>query len=615
MIKSLFLLLFVFFTHIAWSTSMQDAYHQAEAFAKSKAQQTQQQVNQPALATSLPNATENPPQTQYNDSDLQSEAAGFRDDSGAKNSIQGSFNSRPVYKFSENDPTLNRSKTAVGNSSDVVNGQVNSNVSCSPLPQCTPQYEYKVCDESNHLVEQSCIRRRQIQIIQPPTITKDVTVSVGVMMHHIATVVVDLKTGRLLSSSDVSASDIRVEPVLSTELNCNSIKGVSIVAQGFWNSPRLRGTYQTKKVYPVVKRIPDCSSNFQTEIEISQQHHDDYAQPFERGAYFTFRFTIQPPSTYQASWDGACENFEHQVTEGICKKVGEGICTEERETRYINELPITQDCWAEQYHYQCAPAFTHNNCEPLRNQGCEQTNSQCLTYIGNLCAVHQQSYRCPKNNCDSSTVSVLCTNGQVFCIDGNCQTSEATSNSQEDLNRAVSTLSALAEASKNFANDQIIFRGEHKGCRSDGFSFSNCCKEEGWGQDINLTGCDDEEKELIVQKEKGLCTYVGKKCLSEALGSCIKKKKVYCCFKSKLGRIIQEQGRRQLGLNFGDGEHPDCRGFTADELQRMNFGAMDLSEFYADVESRIKPVDNDQISGRIQQHANEFYQQGTAHEQ
>ena len=84
----------------------------------------------------------------------------------------------------------------------------------------------------------------------------------------------------------------------------------------------------------------------------------------------------------------------------------------------------------------------------------------------------------------------------------------------------------------------------------------------------------------------GLCHRVGSWCSSclRVLGSCvscIEETTSKCCFNSKLARIINEQGRTQLGRGWGDVRSPDCGGFTVAELQSLDFGAMDLTEFYA----------------------------------
>ena len=86
----------------------------------------------------------------------------------------------------------------------------------------------------------------------------------------------------------------------------------------------------------------------------------------------------------------------------------------------------------------------------------------------------------------------------------------------------------------------------------------------------------------------GLCHSVGTYCSSciRILGhcvSCIEHTTGKCCFNSRLARIINEQGRVQVGKGWGSGESPDCSGFTIAQLQSLDFAAMDLTEFYASI--------------------------------
>ena len=47
------------------------------------------------------------------------------------------------------------------------------------------------------------------------------------------------------------------------------------------------------------------------------------------------------------------------------------------------------------------------------------------------------------------------------------------------------------------------------------------------------------------------------------------KKTSFCCFGSKLAKIVHEQGRAQISIGWGDAEHPDCRPLTVKELQKI----------------------------------------------
>ncbi len=103
---------------------------------------------------------------------------------------------------------------------------------------------------------------------------------------------------------------------------------------------------------------------------------------------------------------------------------------------------------------------------------------------------------------------------------------------------------------------------------------------------LSLTSCNEDEARLAMKEGAGLCHSVGDWCSTclRVLGSCVsctERTTSKCCFNSRLARIINEQGRQQLGKGWGDERSPDCSGFTVAQLQALDFAAMDLSEFYA----------------------------------
>ncbi|WP_157220931.1 conjugal transfer protein TraN [Flavisphingomonas formosensis] len=108
--------------------------------------------------------------------------------------------------------------------------------------------------------------------------------------------------------------------------------------------------------------------------------------------------------------------------------------------------------------------------------------------------------------------------------------------------------------------------------------------------EVLLQGCDRQDMETGMLRGSGMCHEVGTYCSSKILGICVQKAKGHCCFNTKLGRIIQEQGRPQLksfnAIGWGTPKNPYCRGFTPDEFQALDFSKMDLSEYYSDIEAR-----------------------------
>ncbi len=109
--------------------------------------------------------------------------------------------------------------------------------------------------------------------------------------------------------------------------------------------------------------------------------------------------------------------------------------------------------------------------------------------------------------------------------------------------------------------------------------------------------CKQEDNLLSMRKGQDLCTRVGSYCGSKQLGVCLEKKEGYCCFNSMLSRIINEQGRPQLGRGWGKPENPDCTGFLIDDFTKLDFGQMDLSEFYQSI--LPKDADKNAIVNRM----------------
>jgi conjugal transfer mating pair stabilization protein TraN len=110
--------------------------------------------------------------------------------------------------------------------------------------------------------------------------------------------------------------------------------------------------------------------------------------------------------------------------------------------------------------------------------------------------------------------------------------------------------------------------------------------------DFLLSGCDQQDMEAGMMRGSGMCHEVGSWCSSKFLGICLQKSVGNCCFNSKLGRIIQEQGRPQLksfsSNLWGTPQQPYCRGFTPEEFQALDFSKMDLSEYYSELEARTQ---------------------------
>ena len=112
---------------------------------------------------------------------------------------------------------------------------------------------------------------------------------------------------------------------------------------------------------------------------------------------------------------------------------------------------------------------------------------------------------------------------------------------------------------------------------------------------LSMMSCNEDEGKLAMKEGAKLCHTIGTWCSSciRILGacvSCIEHTTSKCCFNSMLARIVNEQGRAQIGKGWGGAQSADCSGFTVAQLQTLNFAAMDLSEFYASLVPMLPDV-------------------------
>lgn len=297
--------------------------------------------------------------------------------------------------------------------------------------------------------------------------------------------------------------------------------------------------------------------------------------------------TLKP----QVEWDNNCPADTGNAVEIKAQ------CTQPAETRTFERegqtFKVYQDCWEHSYHY-IASESSDNECRKYEdNANCTLSERECILQENGACARHRVKYQCQTT---TKTDGYIC-GDKFFCSDGSCADLEGSVNT--DFGHAVSQLATLAQAGKDIGMDAEhlkAFSGKPMFCRKSGLGYSDCCKDSGWGHKAGLAKCNSEEKALGQAKEKKLVVYVGTFCSRKVAKICVQRKAGYCVFDNKLARIIQYQGRSgQLGIGFGGSKNPDCRGITVDELQRIDFNAMDYSDFYEELNERTNLPDREQL--------------------
>ncbi len=286
------------------------------------------------------------------------------------------------------------------------------------------------------------------------------------------------------------------------------------------------------------------------------------------------------------SHQNTCGALESKIDRGLCSYASR-VCTHQGvQTRIIEGVPVTQKCWEETFAYTCEHP-SKNNCGTLRARGCVQSSSTCKQKIGNACVVYTQTYQCKGK---SQTSYKIAGGDTPFCLDGNCRNQSWEAN--DEMMASIAQLSLLKEMEGQFANG-MIFKGADHRCTKYIISFKDCCGSgKGWGEKVGFRGCSKNEKLLQKKRQERLCHYVGTYCAKKALGKCIKKKSTYCCFNNKLLKAFHEQGRPQINLGWGSPKKPLCRGFTIEEIQRIDFSKLDLREAFEDLMQKFQTGQN-----------------------
>jgi type-F conjugative transfer system mating-pair stabilization protein TraN len=282
----------------------------------------------------------------------------------------------------------------------------------------------------------------------------------------------------------------------------------------------------------------------------------------------------------------------------------ERTCMDGPTTRNINGLEVYRECWRYEERYECLSAAVVSDpyCGELRDRGCGQVDSRCITPDAtNGCLSYEQTFQCPSGEVSET---VLDCGGQLLCMDGACFDAGYPPNT--NLGSSAASLSVMSALSQELASDHVsIFRGEERRCSEAALSVRNCCTGSGWANNSDLTQCSPAQQQTGTLREAGQCHALGSYCSQNTLlGACVENTQTFCCFGSKLARIIAEQGRLQLGRGWGGTQNPDCSGFTLEEFAALDIAAMDLSEFYADILEQMPDVDMEAFREQMMQRMN-----------
>jgi conjugal transfer mating pair stabilization protein TraN len=258
--------------------------------------------------------------------------------------------------------------------------------------------------------------------------------------------------------------------------------------------------------------------------------------------------------------------------------------------------------------HQCPTVFTYNPASGL----CE-AQPQCVT--GNFDAsvnLHLgRATECPYGNQFDCLPNPA--NGVMQCSPNACfdPALQPTETKNADL-KGLHDDAEVDRATGDCRGTIMIFNGKPSECKTAGIStsFFNCCDTDEESLGPVRERCGDGDATTVQAVGAGRCHYVGDYCKEEWwLIGCVQRANTYCCFNSKLGRIIHEQGRHQLQQFAGNGgwggaENPNCRGFTPEEFQMLDFSRIDLSEYFGDIRTKATQEIQRNMEGKVR----EYYQ-------
>lgn len=375
-----------------------------------------------------------------------------------------------------------------------------------------------------------------------------------------------------------------VPPVMSRVKRC---KGhVHLSEYFFLESSAKEALKQGQKAFSQDRTLEGWNANisaasggvFKKYVIFSQWKHKDNT---ENCHSYTFQEVVIQPAKEEDFWEADnpellssvernpnCTLLYSQVLEGPEKR-----------------KEIFRDSWARQLFFSCEP-HADSPCAKLRNQGGILTKKKCLKEnLFGECDLWEKTYDIGKKAARMENTHRF-EKEKIWGLNGELDSSY---DKNPEMGFVVSTLSVFADLKKdlehsgrNIEENIEIFRGEKMQCQCSfikGVLYDCCKKMRGLAVSTHLASCNAEEQALASRRQEGKCHYIGSK--KEKLGA--QTSQVFCCFSTKLSRILHEEGRKQLGIEWGNAENPSCRGLSLSELQHIDFTKINFSDAIEDI--------------------------------
>ncbi len=493
------------------------------------------------------------------------------------------------------DPVLHPDLTQVDLSEEDLKS-CNAAICTEKSQQAVPQIV--TCRKSPPVSEVACTKRLILTAIPQAPIIKTVTAHFTVQCFNLVSFSINLKTGLIRESQCDSRgpTNYSVIPTLGDDPNLSQATVELISAQNIGEGGV---RFDAPKMPSVANGFSVGFSAFQPKTGKKHRANEHHS----RGGHYVWKFTIPQDPILEEHFEG-CEALEVQEQSGVCALI-QSESQDLNDSRVIQgyPTPVVRDHWTEQRSYVCGEGRNINECQTFMDQGCEQINSECVVLKGGVCLEYENTFRCGVPNYAKRSGLILDEGKLGFLKD---QEEPSAGYEAGDFGQGISHFHAMTEMAKPMEedlggigqdpNNPTVFMGNCKRCRVSAMKslFRDCCNLKGLLQNF-LGGCNQEEKQLaIASARQSRCVRVGGRYCSKRvrigpIKVCTEYRDSYCCYGSKLARIIQEIARQQLGISFGTAQSPNCGPLTADQLSRINFDTPyargKLSEILGDVQA------------------------------
>ena len=454
------------------------------------------------------------------------------------------------YDLRANDPMFAEGDRVTDNPEAILNATITQH-------ETGAEYKTKTCRESGNPYPITVVRNLRVDVKHTPLIQKKVKVCKG---HRIV-------SGNWFGG--ISGSNIDFKTYHRNRLEADADVDARTI-EAWTNSGII-----IDDVYVAWKHIEDAQSCDKYSLENKVIQEEKWEEVGEE-------WVAEDASTYMKGRGPDCRLTYREVLLGP-------------ETRIINGKAVSRNSWKDKqtYHCQYPPV---KGCETLRAAMCDEHSQRCVqSGTGGTCALWEKTFRCKTKS--GRLVTTASSRDTLYCLDGNCI--DTSYNDNQQFGEVMTKLSVFNEIKKDLdkqgqfdAEKAKVFGGETLKCHKnvcETLMYDCCGSLEGFTNMVGLSRCDAEEKALSERKKAGHCHYVGSKS-EDFLGFLWKSRDVhsYCCFPSKFMRVLQEKAREQLGKSWGWGGSPNCEGLTMEEIKRLRFDLMDLTEAYEEQLKTLK---------------------------